>query len=273
MTRLDATVPRDRRPGLEALSLLSKKWHPIVLVVLAADGPCGFSELGDRIPDVSGKVLTDALDSLREAGLVERREVSESPLRVEYDLTEAGRDMGQVFDAASDWAERHLEGTDPRVLLADADHRLTDLYGGWLDDRYAVVRCHGAGAFAERVDEGVDVVILDAALPGIEVDAAVSGLPESCRSVLLVGDRPPVELLDVPCDDILRKPVVRDALLGAVESQLSNRDASDRQRTVSALRARITSFESVYPRDRLDATDVYRRCRETLDDLADEREE
>lgn len=262
-------MPARDRLAVETLSLLSKKWHPVVVVVLSRDGPLGFNELLDAIPDVSGKVLTETLETLRESGLVERRELSESPLRVEYDLTAAGRDMEPVFDALADWGERHLESATPVVLLADADRRITELYGGWLSARYAVVRAHDGDELDERFDESVDVVLLDERLPGTDAREFVSGLASACRTVLLVGDRPDVDLLAGGYDDVLRKPVVRETAIQAIDRQLSRRGEPPERRERSSLEARLSLYESIYPAERLAATAAYRDCRERLRELDD----
>lgn len=268
MSRPDADVPPRDRLGLEALSLLSKKWHPVVLVALAHYGPQGFNELREVIPGVSGKVLTETLESLREAGLVDRREVSESPLRVEYDLTDAGCDMEPVFEALAEWGERHLDSAVPRVLVADADRRLTGLYGRWLDGRYAVARAHGGDELDARLDDRVDVVLLDDRLPGTDTRAFVPGLDSDCRTVILVGDRPAFDLLTVPCDDILRKPIIRETIVAAVDRQLSRRGESPARRERGSHEARLSLFESVYPAERLEATGPYQDARDRLAELA-----
>jgi len=55
------------------------------------------------IPDISGKVLSETLETLVEADLIERTVISESPLRVEYGLTSAGKEMEPIFAALSEW--------------------------------------------------------------------------------------------------------------------------------------------------------------------------
>jgi DNA-binding HxlR family transcriptional regulator len=72
-----------------------------------ADGPLGFSALRNRVDGVSKPVLSDALEALTEDGVVERRVVSESPYRVEYALTDAGRDLEAVVRALREWGESY----------------------------------------------------------------------------------------------------------------------------------------------------------------------
>lgn len=68
----------------------------------------GFTELKDRIEDISGKVLSESLDDLVDNGLVQRTVLQESPRRVEYTLTRAGMDLEPVIDAMEAWGRKHL---------------------------------------------------------------------------------------------------------------------------------------------------------------------
>lgn len=89
-----------------ALDVLDRKWSPVVVAVLL-DGPRGFAAIADAIGGVSGTVLSETLDDLTDAGIVERRTVSERPHRVEYRLTDAGRDLEPAVAALRAWGERH----------------------------------------------------------------------------------------------------------------------------------------------------------------------
>jgi DNA-binding HxlR family transcriptional regulator len=57
---------------------------------------------------VAPNILTDRLNRLVEAGLLERRRYSERPPRDEYRLTEMGYDFGPVMDALTVFGNRRL---------------------------------------------------------------------------------------------------------------------------------------------------------------------
>lgn len=267
MSRDGPGVPPDGQIALDALSLLSGKWHPTVLVVVARHGPVGFNGVLDRIPDVSGKVLSETLDALGDAGLVRRRVVSESPLRVEYDLTEAGRDMEDVFDALSEWGRTHLETAAPIVLLADADRRITAMYGEWMSGRYTVVRAHDADELKDQLGTDPDVVVFDEELPGAGPYRVARIAGPTVRTVALIGDRPTVDLVDADCDDVLRKPIVRSTLLDVVDAQLQRQGESAERRERAAMAAKLSLLETVHPEERLAAADAYAEARDRLSEL------
>jgi DNA-binding HxlR family transcriptional regulator len=59
-------------------------------------------------------VLSARLHKLLSAGLLERRQYQERPVRFEYRLTEAGRDLLPVLLTLMEWGDKHLvDGTPP----------------------------------------------------------------------------------------------------------------------------------------------------------------
>jgi len=89
----------------EIMDLLSKKWMGLILRVLIA-GPHRFNQIMSAVPGLSDPQLTQRLRELQARDLVSRRVHPESPVRVEYELTEAGRDLERALRALSDWAEK-----------------------------------------------------------------------------------------------------------------------------------------------------------------------
>lgn len=62
-----------------------------------------FNELQRDLDGISQKVLTDSLRQMMEDGLAYRHDYQESPPRVEYGLTELGREMLPIIDALADF--------------------------------------------------------------------------------------------------------------------------------------------------------------------------
>lgn len=249
----DTTMPSNP-VALEVLDLLSGKWEPVVVCTLLERGSMGFNELLEAIPEVSGKVLSGTLDRLEEAEIVDRTVVNESPLRVTYDLTEAGREMEPVFRALDDWGERHLASDRPRVVLADGDPRITKMFQSWVGDRNDVVRVHDGEAVRAELRDPPDVLLLEWSLPGPETASLIESARTDCRTILLVGKRPSLDLLDVRCDDVLRKPVVRKTAMETIETQLERVGQPEEERTRDALTAKCSLLESVHSRESLERT-------------------
>jgi len=87
------------------MDLLGRRWMGIVLRVLMT-GPHRFSEILSVVPGLSDPLLTQRLRELEAKKLVERRVLPSSPVRVEYELTEAGRDLERAVRVLSEWAEK-----------------------------------------------------------------------------------------------------------------------------------------------------------------------
>ncbi|MBI4212724.1 MAG: helix-turn-helix transcriptional regulator [Chloroflexi bacterium] len=85
-------------PIAEAAKLLGDKWTLIVLRNLA-DGTSRFTELERCGEGVSPSVLSSRLRELEARGIIIRTSYNEIPPRVQYDLTDKGRDALQVVEA------------------------------------------------------------------------------------------------------------------------------------------------------------------------------
>jgi DNA-binding HxlR family transcriptional regulator len=90
-----------------AVELVGKRWTGAILSVLM-DGPLRFSEIGQLVPDLSDRLLSERLKELETEGIVERRVIDETPVRVEYALTEKGRALEPAVGALKDWARAWL---------------------------------------------------------------------------------------------------------------------------------------------------------------------
>ncbi len=87
------------------LSLISKRWKPRILEVLAQQS-LRYGDLKAALPGVSDKVLSAALDDLTRDGLLSRTSFAEIPPRVEYAMTPQGDSILTAIAALRDWAIR-----------------------------------------------------------------------------------------------------------------------------------------------------------------------
>lgn len=89
-------------PVATAVALIGGKWKLLILRNLKAR--CWrFNELQRDLEGISQKVLTDSLRQMIEDGLVYRHDYQEMPPKVEYGLTELGREMLPIIDALADF--------------------------------------------------------------------------------------------------------------------------------------------------------------------------
>jgi DNA-binding HxlR family transcriptional regulator len=87
-----------------AVEFIGKRWSGSIVREML-NGPRRFTELRGAIPDISDRMLCARLKGLEQEGIVERRVYPETPVRVEYQLTEKGRALEKVFAAIGEWAD------------------------------------------------------------------------------------------------------------------------------------------------------------------------
>ena len=93
-----------------AVELVGKRWTGAILYVLLESGrPMRFSEIGHAVPDLSDRLLSERMKELEAAGIVERHVTGTSPIKVEYELTERGRELDPALGELKRWADRWLD--------------------------------------------------------------------------------------------------------------------------------------------------------------------
>jgi DNA-binding HxlR family transcriptional regulator len=90
-----------------AVELVGKRWTGAILFVLM-DGPARFSEVKQLVPDLSDRLLSERMKELESEGIVRRRVVDETPVRVEYALTVKGEALEPAVRALKVWARSWL---------------------------------------------------------------------------------------------------------------------------------------------------------------------
>ena len=78
---------------------------PIIVRELLA-GSCHFGELRRGIPLISPATLSQRLRELQDAGILERTPSNGDSRRVEYRLTDAGKELRPIIDALGLWGQR-----------------------------------------------------------------------------------------------------------------------------------------------------------------------
>jgi DNA-binding HxlR family transcriptional regulator len=93
----------------EAVELVGKRWTgAIVFVLLTQRRPMRFSEIGQAIPQLSDRLLSERMKELEARGIVERNVHAGSPARVDYELTTMGRELGPALRELRRWGLRYL---------------------------------------------------------------------------------------------------------------------------------------------------------------------
>lgn len=91
-----------------AFDVIGNKWKGVVLYLLL-DGTKRFNELRRLLPSVTQRMLTLQLRELEEDGIISRKVYPVAPPKVEYSLTDFGRELEPVLQTLSDWGMRIME--------------------------------------------------------------------------------------------------------------------------------------------------------------------
>lgn len=90
-------------PVTPLLVMLQGRWKSQLMYELIIYESVRFGQLKKDLPGITNTMLTKSLRELEEDGLVHREQFNEVPLRVEYSLTDMGRDLLPVFYAIMNW--------------------------------------------------------------------------------------------------------------------------------------------------------------------------
>jgi len=88
-----------------AFELLGKRWTGLIIRTLLY-GQNRFSDIEEAIPNMSARMLTERFKELEKAGIILRKVYPETPVRIEYELTEKGRELQSSMDEIQKWAEK-----------------------------------------------------------------------------------------------------------------------------------------------------------------------
>ncbi|MFI6580093.1 winged helix-turn-helix transcriptional regulator [Embleya sp. NPDC050493] len=121
---LPADVYSAKCPTRQVLDHIAGKWTVLIVDALR-DGTMRYTDLSRRIEGVSQKMLTQTLRALEADGFVLRTVTPTIPPRVDYELTELGRSLGEPIRALREWTETHINEIE-RARIAAAE-RTSDL--------------------------------------------------------------------------------------------------------------------------------------------------
>ncbi len=102
-------------PIRSVLTVIAAKWPMLVVHTLSDGKPKFFGELSRAIPDVSPKMLSQALKMLADEELVSRTVIPEIPPRTQYQLTAYGSTLLEAMNPLINWALSHLDKKKPSL--------------------------------------------------------------------------------------------------------------------------------------------------------------
>ncbi len=88
-----------------ALSVVGGRWKPRIICTLYVDGTQRYSDLAGKTHGITHAMLSSSLRELEADGLLVRRQYDTIPPRVEYTLTEHGRQLWPILHRLAHWSK------------------------------------------------------------------------------------------------------------------------------------------------------------------------
>jgi DNA-binding response OmpR family regulator len=136
---------------------------------------------------------------------------------------------------------------EPTVLLVDDEPQLLEVYELWLSGSYEVRTAGGGREALEAIDHSVEVVFLDRRMPAMSGDEVLGEFRArgyDCQVAMLTAVDPEGDIVDMPFDDYLTKPVERAELDAVIETLLARSDYDDRSQELFTLASKRAALEA-----------------------------
>ena len=160
-----------------------------------------------------------------------------------------------------------MTGRRATVLIVDDNSAIAETYASFLEDDYEVLTAYGGREALETVDPTVDVVLLDRRMPeagGDEVLAEIDTRALDCRVVVLTAVDPEFDIVDMPVDAYVTKPVKRSKVRDIVAEMVRRAGYDDELRQFLALASKKVALEREKDGGALAASEEYERIERRL---------
>lgn len=155
------------------------------------------------------------------------------------------------------------------VLVVEDERSLADLYAEWLSEEYEVLVAYDGEEALSIYHQDVDVVLLDRRMPGISGDEVLSAIRDrdpSCKVAMVTAVDPAVDIVDMPFDDYVTKPLTKEDLHEAVERMMARSSYDDQIQRYFALASKKATLDAELRPAEREASEEYDRL---LQELAD----
>ena len=181
-----------------------------------------------------------------------------------------------MTDDPDDRADAGEGDTQPRILVIDDEERVGQAFALWLDDGYRVETATDGEEGLAKLTDDVDVVLLDRHMPGLSGGEVLERIREAgygCRVAMVTAVDPDLDIVDLPFDDYVSKPVDRETLRSVIDRLLRLDRYDRRMGELYAVDRTLAALETDSPGRRLADDDRYRELRERKAELEAETRE
>jgi DNA-binding response OmpR family regulator len=161
-------------------------------------------------------------------------------------------------------------GPEATVLVVEDEQEVADSYESELEPRYETLVANDGNEALELVDKTIDVILLDRGLPGLTGDEVLEAIHEGgldCQIVIVSAVDPDFDIIEMPFDEYITKPVRKQELLDAVERQLDVADSDESVAEFLEIQSKLDVLEEEKPATELENTEEIHEMRERASEL------
>jgi DNA-binding response OmpR family regulator len=165
------------------------------------------------------------------------------------------------------------QGADATVLIVEDEERAADAYARALQSRCDVDVAHGGEEALQKIDEDIDVVLLDRRMPemsGDEVLREIQTEKHDCRVAMVTAVNPDFDIVDMFIDDYVVKPVGKDELVETVQHLLALDEYDETAQELSSLKVRLNVLEVEKHEAELAESEEFTRLKQRIENLESE---
>jgi DNA-binding response OmpR family regulator len=168
------------------------------------------------------------------------------------------------------------ESNQATVLVVDDEREVADVYALRLRGEYETRTAYGGEEALSKVDDTVDVVLLDRRMPDISGDdvlAEIRSRSLDCRVIMLTAVDPGMDILEMDFDDYLCKPVEKDDLVAAIDQQLQVQRYDERLSEYLEVTSKLALLEAELSAQEVDDNDELQELSARAEELKNKMDE
>jgi len=160
-----------------------------------------------------------------------------------------------------------------KVLIVEDEPDVAETYNLWLASDHEVRIAHDGDEGLEKLDESVDVVLLDRMMPGSSGDEVLQQIRDrgyGCRVAMVTAVEPDFDILEMGFDAYLCKPIRSDDLYETVSNLLARSEYDDLLQEYYSLVEKLATLEATKSSAELADSAEYRWLQDRINDLEDD---
>lgn len=148
----------------------------------------------------------------------------------------------------------------PTVLVVDDEQPYVDAFTSWLEDSYTVRTATNIRDALNQLDPSIDVALLDRRMPdgsGDQLLEEIRARGLGCQVAMVTAVEPEIDIIDLPFDEYIVKPVSKTELRDTVESLLTRSNLDQAVQDCFAMASKKVALENAIPPQELEDNEEY----------------